>query len=106
MLEKDWQKQVVAIARRCGWAVYHTYDSRRSAPGYPDLTLVRERLVFAELKREDGKLSSAQEEWLERLRDAGVEVHVWRPSDLRHVHAVLAKRDARVAKGRSGGHDE
>ena len=35
-----------------GGMVYHTYDSRRSAMGYPDLTIVTldGRVIWAELK--------------------------------------------------------
>jgi hypothetical protein len=35
MTERTWQDQVVEAATLFGWAVYHTYDSRRSAPGFP-----------------------------------------------------------------------
>ena len=37
--EKAFQTAVVELAELCGWKVYHTYDSRRSAPGFPDLVL-------------------------------------------------------------------
>ena len=94
MTEKEWQAQVVALARTLGWTIFHTYDSRRSNPGLPDLILVRDRVVFAELKRESGKLSAAQDEWLARLRRAGAEHYVWRPRDLETVGAVLSRRAA------------
>jgi hypothetical protein len=53
--------------------------------------LVRgERLLFAELKREKGKLSAEQEAWLEDLRRVpGVEVYVWRPGDMDEIAQVL-----------------
>ena len=35
--EKGFQAAVVELARLRGWLVYHTYDSRRSAKGFPDL---------------------------------------------------------------------
>ena len=98
MLEREWQAIVVDAATRLGWRYYHTVNAKRSRPGFPDLVLVRERVVFAELKRQDGKLKPEQEQWLEALRHAGAEVHVWRPSDYQHhVLRVLAKRDARSA---------
>ena len=89
--EKDWQEVVVAYARIKGWLVYHTHDSRRSAPGFPDLALARGgRLVFAELKREDGKLRPDQTTWVEALLAvAGVEVKVWRPSQWTDVRDTL-----------------
>ena len=92
MSEREWQTQVVTLARTLGWATYHTFDSRRSQPGMPDLILVRDRVLFAELKRESGKLSAAQDEWLARLRRAGAEHYVWRPRDLETVGAVLSRR--------------
>jgi hypothetical protein len=91
--EKEWQQQLVALARTLGWdRVYHTHDSRRSAGGFPDLVLVRDRVIFAELKRETTKQSMEQEGWLDALAKAGSEVYVWRPSDLDEAARVLSKR--------------
>jgi hypothetical protein len=48
--------KVMAEARRLGYLVYHTHDSRRSAPGFPDLVLCNgQRLLFVELKSRTGK---------------------------------------------------
>lgn len=82
--EKALQQTIVDAARRLKWKVYHTYDSRRSTPGFPDLCMVRDdRLIFAELKTEKNKLTPEQEAWLEALSDfPGVETYVWRPSGL------------------------
>lgn len=96
LTEKDWQQVVVDLALHRGWAVYHTFDSRRSQPGFPDLVLVRgARLVFAELKRETGQLTLPQQAWEKALTvvaDANptVEVYTWRPSDWPTVQEVLA----------------
>ena len=59
--------------------------------GFPDLVLVRgDRLIFAELKRETGKLGPGQQEWLEAVEVIrGVEAYLWRPSDLQDVHRIL-----------------
>jgi hypothetical protein len=93
LTEKEWQAQVLQLAKLCGWKkAFHVYDSRRSHTGWPDLVLVRERLVFAELKTETGKVSPAQWEWLDALGYAGAEVYVWRPSDLEQVAATLRRR--------------
>jgi hypothetical protein len=94
MTEREWQAQVVDAARLMGWRVYHTHDSRRSAPGWPDLALVRDRLVMAELKTETGRVSPEQQQWLALLDAAGVETHLWRPSDLDEVLAVLKRRNS------------
>lgn len=92
MTEREWQSQVVQAARLMGWTAYHTHDSRRSEPGWPDLALVRDRLVMAELKTDTGRLSAAQERWLSLLTAAGVEAHVWRPRDIDQVLDVLKRR--------------
>lgn len=63
------------------WKAYHTFFSDRSQAGWPDLALVRERVLFAELKTTGGKLTDAQLEWLMALESAGAEVYVWRPID-------------------------
>ena len=88
--EKRFQDAVVQLAKILGWKVYHTYDSRRSTPGYPDLTLVREgRLIFAELKSEKGKMSKAQKEWEYDLRNTCAEYYEWRPSDWEAIVSIL-----------------
>lgn len=93
LLEKDWQRQVNSLAQQLGWnRVYHTYRSTRSDPGFPDLVLVRDRVVFLELKREAGRLSAAQREWLAALLDAGAEAYVARPRDLQLLAEILASR--------------
>ncbi len=90
VLEKDWQAQVVEVARTLGWRVFHPYDSRRSAHGWPDLSLCRDRLILLELKRERTKLSEPQKDWLRALLDAGAEAYVARPSDLDALALILA----------------
>lgn len=93
VLEKDWQRQVRELAETLGWRrCYHTFDSRRSDTGFPDLVLVRDRVVFLELKRETGKVSAAQASWLTALRDAGAEVYVARPRHLQALAHVLGSR--------------
>jgi hypothetical protein len=83
------QRQVLQLARLRGWLAYHPLDSRGSEPGFPDLVLVRERVVFAELKSATGRLSQAQRTWLDRLTAAGAECYCWRPSDWDQITEVL-----------------
>jgi hypothetical protein len=95
LTERDWQRQVVQLAQQLGWRVYHTHDSRRSAEGFPDLVLVRDRVVFAELKREPRvavPVTAEQREWLAAIDGAGCEAYLWRPSDLDDVARVLSRR--------------
>jgi len=79
--EKDLQSAILEWMRWSGWKIYHTHDSRRSQPGFPDLVAVKgSRLVFAELKREKGKIRPEQVEWLDALAEAHDEVYFVRPS--------------------------
>lgn len=63
--------------------------------GWPDLTLIsprRQRIVFAELKAEDGRLAPEQEAVIMSMRAAGLEAWLWRPSDLDNgtIYRILA----------------
>lgn len=93
--EKQFQQQVLQLTKLCGWRVYHTWLSIRSAAGFPDLVLVRgNRLIFAELKSDRGTLTAAQQEWIDALRGVpGVEVYVWRPLDWDEVVQILQREE-------------
>lgn len=84
MSEATLQGHILHTAAALGWLCYHTHDSRRSQPGFPDLTLVhpiRRRLIFAELKKENGRQTPEQHKWEDALRAAGHgEFYLWRPS--------------------------
>lgn len=83
--EEQFQNQILAYVRARGLLAYHTYNSRRSVPGWPDLAIVGARgVLFRELKREKGKVSPDQQFWISALGDAGQDVGVWRPSDWPH----------------------
>lgn len=81
MLEGVLQERVRQLLILHGWRHYHTYRSKRSPAGFPDVCAIRgNRLLFAELKREKGKTTPAQDAWLADLRALpGIEVYVWRP---------------------------
>lgn len=98
LTEKDWAAQVVTLARQLGWRRYHTYRSDRSQPGFPDEVLLRERVIYLELKRETGKLSDAQKDWIGALLAAGAEAYVARPRDLEPLAEILACRGDPFAK--------
>jgi hypothetical protein len=88
--EKDFQAAVLRLAKRNGWLAYHTHDSRKSAAGFPDLTLVRSgRILFAELKTTSGKTTADQDTWLEEIRSATVPAYLWRPADWAEIEKVL-----------------
>lgn len=98
--EADLQAKVIDLARLRGWRI-HAERAARTATGwrtpiqghagFPDLVLARRgRLLIAELKSQRGRLEGHQEEWLDELRSvAGVEVHVWRPSDWPDIERTL-----------------
>ena len=92
MTEKELDAAIRHIAGLCGWLRYHTYRSIRSPAGFPDLVLVRPpRVIFAELKSETGTATTAQDEWLDTLRQCpGVETYLWRPSDLDDIATILS----------------
>lgn len=93
--EKALTANVIDVARIFGWRVAHF----RSVPvkrgpgvvwqtpvqgdgaGFPDLVLVREEVLWIELKVGGNTLSQLQAEWLEALREAGEEAFVWTDSD-------------------------
>ena len=101
--EDEFEDSVVELAHTLHWHVAAFRPARRldgswetpckhDAQGWPDLTLVRDRTIHAELKSARGRLSVHQERWLERLRAAGSEVYVWRPDDWDEIAAVLTRR--------------
>lgn len=99
--EAELQVAVIDLARLRGWLVHHTRPARLSQggwrtpiqghAGFPDLVMVRDgRVIFAELKRQSGRVAADQQVWLNELLTAAgaghlvrptVEVYLWRPSD-------------------------
>jgi len=82
--EAQFLRQIQAAAQLLGYHCHHHWLSIHSAPGYPDLTLVREgRLLFIEAKTYLGRLTVHQEQWLDWLNHSapGVEARVVRPKD-------------------------
>jgi hypothetical protein len=83
--EKQLQDHTIGVARALGWLAYHTFDSRRSEKGYPDLHLVhpvRGLSLFRELKTRTGRISPDQKKWGAALLAAGQDFAIWRPADL------------------------
>ena len=81
------------VAKMLGWLCYHTFDSRRSASGFPDLVLVRERVLFRELKVGKNKLSQSQELWRDSIMDTGGDWAEWRETDMDDIVADLSRRN-------------
>lgn len=98
MSEADWQNEVTRLAHLYGWRLqYHTHDSRRSNPGFPDLVLINAqaaRILFLELKTEKGRPTPEQQAWIDALRGCGLHAHILRPSDADLLNDLLNTRKA------------
>jgi len=83
MTERQFQDLIIETAVLNGWLVYHTYDSRRSQPGFPDLVLLKPpRLAFWEVKTAKGRLRLEQAHWLTMLKVAPtIDARLVRPKD-------------------------
>lgn len=100
--EAEFQQQVIDLANVYGWHHMHVrrtigrknqWVTGTSVKGWPDLYLWHERQgrqVAAELKSDSGKPTGEQLLVLASLRAAGVEAHLWRPSDFEAIQRCLA----------------
>lgn len=91
--EKAFQAQIVQFGKLTGWWVYHTFDSRKSQAGFPDLTIIRDHhpIIFWECKTEKGRVSKAQEKWLAVLDSGPNEARIVRPSDWAYIEERLTR---------------
>jgi hypothetical protein len=97
--EAEFTSAVIAFAKLHGWHAVHFRPCRTNhgwrtavqgdGAGWPDLVLVRERIVFCELKTDKGRTRPDQDVWADRLRAAGAEVYLWRPADWDEIDRVL-----------------
>jgi hypothetical protein len=105
LAERDFERQVLELAKLTGWRTAHFRPAKTSkgwrtpvsgdGEGFPDLVLVRPPVVlFAELKSGKGKLRPGQRAWLEDLkRCPGVEARLWRPRDFEEARRLLCRRE-------------
>lgn len=104
--EKGFQQAVIDLAHLHGWRVAHFRPAmtkrgswvtavQGDGAGFPDLILVRERVIFAELKVKTGKLKPAQAQWIVQLQQAGAEVYMWRPENWKEIEATLKRKERR-----------
>jgi hypothetical protein len=104
--EKVLTDRVLYRAKKWGWKATHAGRAivgerddgspifiTPMAVGWPDQTLVKagHRIIFMELKREQGEVTEEQWFWLKLLNLTGNHAIVVRPSDLRtgRVNAIL-----------------
>lgn len=70
------------VCRALRLSCYHTHNSRRSEPGFPDLVIAGPGgILFRELKTATGHITPEQDRWLALLAVSG-DAGVWRPADL------------------------
>lgn len=92
MLETDLQYAVIELAQLLRWRVAHFRPAMNArgewrtpvaadGKGWPDLVLVRDRVMYRELKSARGTLSVDQQDWMHALKLAGQDVDVWRPNE-------------------------
>ena len=106
--EREFLDSVIDLAHVFGYLVAHfrpamTKHGWRTAvagdgAGYPDLCLVKsERLIYAELKSNKGKVTEQQQRWLGVLKATGkCDVYVWRPCDFQSIVEVLREGETNV----------
>jgi len=91
--EKAAQATIVDLATLLGWLSYHTFDSRSSSAGFPDLVFVRDRrILFVEVKKVGEKPRPDQGKWLDALVSADCETYVWTIDDLPEITEILQCR--------------
>ena len=102
--EAAFQQRVIALAQSCRWMVAHFRPARcvrrdgtvyyetpvqADGAGFPDLVLVRDRVLFVELKTDKGVVRPNQRFWIEALRATGATALVWRPRDWAEIDETL-----------------
>lgn len=82
MSEAELEAEIAKACKQLGLRYYHTHRSQHSPSGFPDDVIVGPHgMVYRENKRQTGKVSTAQQEWLDDLAAQGCDVGVWRPLD-------------------------
>ena len=98
--EKDFLKTIIDYAHLRGWSIAHFRTSmtqsgrwatavQADGAGFPDLVIVREKVIYAEVKANKGRLSPDQVEWRERLLGAHQTYYCWMPSDWDFIVELL-----------------
>jgi hypothetical protein len=96
MAEAELQEQIRTMCAGLGLAVQHIHDPRRSwLPGWPDLVIIGNRVLWRELKSETGSLSPDQRRVGSLITRAGGNWSTWRPRDL--MSGVIARQLQEIA---------
>jgi len=100
--EKAFTAQVISLAQHLGWKVAHFRPAMNKkgewrtavqgdGAGFPDLVLAKResnRVIFAELKADGGRITDEQSAWLYELSTGALAV-IWRPSDYEEIERIL-----------------
>lgn len=93
--EAVFMARVIKLLESAGYApelIYHTYNSKRSNPGFCDIVAIRpsdHHRKWIECKAEKGQPSAEQFFWLMELQLGGEDASLLRPSDLQELMAEL-----------------
>lgn len=98
--EDDFLVAVIDLAHRNRWKAAHFRPGltkngkyvtavQGDGKGWTDLVLVRERIVYMELKAKKEKLRPEQEEWRDWIKAAGGEWYLFYPRQWSEIEEVL-----------------
>ena len=90
--EAQFQARIIYEAHLAGWWVYHTYDSRKSQPGWPDLHMYHAetgRKLIVECKVNNAYPTFTQKKVHELMKACGDEVLIWRPQNIDYILKTL-----------------
>ena len=90
-LAADLLPKIRKLARTHQWEGFYTYNALGPDSGLQGI-LVRETVIFADIKDEGEPLTAAQRHWQQTLKDAGQDVVTWYPSDWPAIEARLSQR--------------
>lgn len=99
MSEDELERHIRQLIADLGLWGYHAYDSRRCEKGWPDWTIIGNRVLFRELKSEAGSLTVEQRSVGSKLTRAGQSWAVWRPRDL--LNGTISRQLGEIS-GRQG----
>ena len=96
LTEAAYQRRITDYCNLRGLRWHHETDSRRTRPGYPDLTVCGPGgVVWLEVKTDTGRIRPEQRDWLNALTAAGHDALIVRPrhwDDVRSLLDELAER--------------
>ena len=95
--EGEFQASVIQLAELCGWRAYHVANVKGrlrayTSPGFPDLVLARDCVLFRECKDNRRGLDPEQIAWRDILIASGADWALWRPRDWPEIERTLTRR--------------